>query len=187
MLKELLLNAAPYVGWDWLPAYRHRTFSSLPLVAPLPAPCTPFLLSLCALPQTRPILVPPSTIRITYLFSSPLSWLLLILLSSSYLQQMLRQILLLSSIRGCRYKWKFSFFAATRVNYIFFYIQAFKRHMSEIVEPAAILGPPLCIIGSHFCLSDCSACFGYAREGRLTNASDRKYLCTLHQNRRFKQ
>lgn len=41
---------------------------------PLPAPRTPFLLSLFALPQTRPILVPPSTIRITYSFSSsPLS------------------------------------------------------------------------------------------------------------------
>lgn len=44
-----------------------------------------------------------------------------------------------------------------------FYIQTFKRHKSEIVEPAATLGPPLCIIGSHFCLSDCSACLSYQR------------------------
>lgn len=44
-----------------------------------------------------------------------------------------------------------------------FYIQTFKRHKSEIVEPAAMLRPPLCITGRHFCLSDCSACLCYHR------------------------
>lgn len=33
-LKELLLHAAPYVGSDWLPAYRRRTFASLPTFFP---------------------------------------------------------------------------------------------------------------------------------------------------------
>lgn len=55
-------------------------------------------------PQTRPIAqFLPLTIRITCLFSSSLR-LLLILLSSSYLQQMHCQALLLSSIRGWRYE-----------------------------------------------------------------------------------
>lgn len=47
-----------------------------------------FSLSLCTLPQTHPISYFLSTIRITYLFSSPLQP-LLILLSTGYLQQML--------------------------------------------------------------------------------------------------
>lgn len=38
-----------------------------------------------------------------------------------------------------------------------------------------MLGPPRHITGSHFCLSDCSACLSYAREDRLTDLSDRKY------------
>lgn len=67
------------------------------------------------------------------------------------------------------------------------YIHSFKRHMSEIVAPAAMFGPPLCIIGSHFCLSDCSARLGYARENRLMDASDRKYMCKLQENKHLKQ
>lgn len=68
-----------------------------------------------------------------------------------------------------------------------FYIHSFKRHMSEIVVPAAMFGPPLCIIGSHFCLSDCSARLGYARENRLMDESNRKYMCKLHENKHLKQ
>lgn len=49
MLKELLLHAAPYVAWDWLPAYRHRIFASFPPFLPLS------LYLFCTLPQTRPI------------------------------------------------------------------------------------------------------------------------------------
>lgn len=98
VLKELLLYAAPYVAWDWLPAYRRGTFASFPLFSP-------FLSISLHPPSNSPyLLVPPWTIRITYLFSSSLQ-LLLILLSSSYLRQMPCQIQLLSSIRGWRYKW----------------------------------------------------------------------------------
>lgn len=68
-----------------------------------------------------------------------------------------------------------------------FYIQTFKRHKTESVEPTAMLAPPLCIMGSHFSLNDCSACLGYALERRLTDASDRKYICTMHGNKHFKQ
>lgn len=178
VLKELLLHAAPYVGWDWLPAYRRRTFASLQLFSPV------LSISLHSPSNSPYLLVPPSTIRLTYVFPSSLQ-LLLILLPSGYLQQLLCQILLLSSIRGCRYKWMFSLFAASAANYICFIFRNSKDRV-KIVEPAAMLGTPLCIIGSHFCLSDCSACFSYGWESRLTDESDRKHMCTLHGNKHFK-
>lgn len=67
------------------------------------------------------------------------------------------------------------------------YIQTFKRHKSEIFsEPAAMHGPPLCITGSHFCLSDYSACCSYAWETSLMEESDRKHMCTLSKNKYLK-
>lgn len=88
------------------------------------------------------LLVPPLTIRITNSFSSSLQ-MLLILLPSSYLQQMLCQIPLLLNIRGWRYA-LVSLFAASAVNYFCFKL----RHSKDIRVKLLSLQPclaPLCV------------------------------------------
>lgn len=81
----------------------HTTFASLPLFFSF------LSLSLCTLPQTHPIsyfLSPLSELHTYFLppFCSRFSF----CSQHGYLQHMLWQILLLSSIRGWRYKWMFS-------------------------------------------------------------------------------
>lgn len=114
---------------------------------PPPRPTHPFpSISFCP-PSNSPYLSSSLNYQnnILILLLSSLSPLLLILLSSSYLQQMLRQIPLLSSIRGCRYKWMFSLFAATRVNYIFFILRHSKDTRVKLLSLQPSLAP-LCVL-----------------------------------------
>lgn len=126
MLKELLLHTAPYVAWDCLPAYRRRTFASFPLFLSLS-------LRLFALLNLPYLVVPPWTIWITLLVSSPLR-LLLILLPSSYFQQMPRQILLLSSIRGLEIWLNILFVYSRYSQFYLISIQTLKRQEWELLS-----------------------------------------------------
>lgn len=129
----------------------------------LPHYASPFSLSLCTLPETRPIsqFLPELSELHTYFpprsdcfsFCSHPA-----IFNKCPVKFCFYLALAVGDINEC----SVLFICCQYSQLYLFYIQAFKRHKSEIVEPAAMLGPPLRVIGSHFCLSDCSACLGYA-------------------------
>lgn len=108
-----------------------------------PAISLPHSISLHPLSNSVYLLFPRLTIRITYLFSSSLQ-MLLILLSSRYLRQMLCQIPLLSNISGWRYAC-FFLFAASVVNYFCFIFRCSKDIRAKLLslEPCSA---PQCVL-----------------------------------------
>lgn len=154
MLKELPLHAAPYVAWDWLPAYQRRTFASLPWFLPLSLYLFAASLKLTLSCSTSELHTYFLTLSSCFSFcphppifnKCPVKFYFYLALGAEDINECSRIFIC------CQYSQLYAF-----------YIQTFKRHKSEIVEPAAMLGPPLCIIDSYFCLSDYSACLGYQR------------------------
>lgn len=149
VLKDLLLHTTPYVGWDWLPAYRRSTFASFLPVS---------FISLRPLPQTRPLSQFLSELSELHTYFPSLSN----CFSFSYLQ-MHCQILLLSSIRGWKYKCISSpLYLLPVQSIISFIFRQSKDIRVKLLSLQPFLAPQLCTISSHFCLSDCTACLAYS-------------------------
>lgn len=119
--------------------------------------------SVCTLPPTLPISGFLSEISELHTYFHPLSSCFLFACDSAIFDKCAVKFCLYLALRvGDISECSLLFICCQCSQLCLFYIQIFKRHKSEIVEPAAMLAPPLCIMGCHFCLSDCSACLGYA-------------------------
>lgn len=164
VLKELLLHAAPYVRWDWLPCLSTQDIFFSPLSS----------LYLITPPSHLPyLLVPLLTIWITYLFfpppRSPNAS------HPGYLPQMLRQIPPLSNNGGAEIRSPPSFHLLPEQSLTSALYSDFQKTWERNCRACSCARPPLCVLQAAFFFSFFAQVTPqHAWEGRLMEVtSDR--------------